>query len=61
MDGIQVLFSLILKANILSARWAGTVRIRQMWNLAGEKNYLKIEIQLFRDRIFQLETELEIC
>ena len=61
MVGIQTVFSLIKKALILSSRWAETVRIRQMRNLAGEKNYLKIEFQLQRDRIFQLETDLEFC
>ncbi len=57
----QAAIPLILKALILSAQWAGTVRIRQMWNLAGEKNYLENKFQLLRDRIFQLETDLEFC
>ncbi|MBN1452885.1 MAG: hypothetical protein JW963_17840, partial [Anaerolineales bacterium] len=61
MDRIQASISLILKSLLLSAQWAGIVRIRQMRNLAGEENNLYIEIQFLRDRIFQLETELEIC
>jgi transposase InsO family protein len=61
MDGIQAAISLILKSLLLSAQWAGTVRMRQMRNLAGEENNRTIEIQFLRDRIFQLETELEIC
>ncbi len=52
MDGNQSAGSLILKTLILSARWAGTVRIRQMGKLAGEENNLNIEILYLRDRIF---------
>ncbi len=60
MDVIQAAIPLILKALLLSAQWAGVTRFKQMKNLAEEENNPEVENQFLRNRIFQLETELEI-
>ncbi len=60
MDVIQAAIPLILKTLVLSARWAGITRFKQMINLAEEENNPEVENQFLRNRIFQLETELKI-
>ena len=53
MDVIQAAITLILKTLILSARWAGITRFKQMKNLAEEEDNTAVENQFLRDRIFR--------
>jgi len=56
MDVIQATIPLILKALILSARWAGRDRFRGLQNIIGRKQDCDVEILFLRDHVFQLET-----
>ena len=52
MDVIQAAIPLILKTLVLSTRWAGITRFKQMKHLAEEENNPEVENQFLTESHF---------